>query len=834
MLRATFRSLLARKLRLLLSGLAIVLGVAFVAAALTLTDSLGKTFDNLFSDLGQNTDAVVRAQSDLDQFGTALRPRLDAGALQQLQGVPGVRAAEGEVNGYAQIVKRNGKAYSPGGAPALGTNYPDKPELSTLSLREGTAPAAADEVAIDATTARKTGFHAGDRVQVVVSRGVQDVTISGVFGVGDSDSFAGASILAFATPTAQELIGEPGTFDALSFAAEPGVTQQQLVDDLQKVLPSGLEAVTGDAASKENRDALDPFVTFFNIFLLIFAGVALFVGGFLIFNTFTILVAQRTRELALLRALGASRRQVTTSVLVEATVVGVVASAVGLGVGIALALLLKALVGDSVPVDSLLIAPRTVIVSMLVGVLITVVSAVLPATRASRVAPIAAMRDAETPDLSLRRRTLVGGAALLVGAVALVLGLAASPWWLVLGSIGLFSGTVAVAPRLAQPVLGLVGAPLRRGLAGRLGQRNAIRNPRRTSATAVALMIGLTLVTGVSVLGSSARKSIESVVGNSLTAPVIVVQTGNGQQGIPQAVAPAVQQLPQVGTVDVLRSETAKINGSDQFVSAVSAGSVGRSFTLDRVAGDLSGLRQGTLLMSEEAAKSRDATPGRPIRVQFAQGGEQEFTLAGTYRRNELAGDYLFDLSASTDFNTQLVTALLLSPAVGVSAAQLQDAVNSATQQFPTVEALTGSEFSASVAGQVDVFINVVTVLLVLSVIIAMLGIVNTLALAVFERTREIGLLRAVGLGRRQTRAMIRAEAVLVSVFGALLGIVLGTVLGAAAQHALADQGIPEFAYPYGRVVLCVVLAALAGVLAALLPARRAARLDILQAIAST
>lgn len=833
MLRATLRSLLARKLRLLLSGLAIVLGVSFTAGAFTLTDSLGKTFDDLFADLGQNTDALVRSQSDIGDGVDAVRTPLPADLLTRLRTTPGVAAAEGSVTSYAQVVKKDGKAYSPGMAPSLGVNYDDEPALSPLTLRKGVQPKGPDQIALDATTARKTGYTVGDKVRVVYQGGDRSFTVAGVFGVGESDGFAGASVIAFDTPTAQSLLGEPGTFDSLVFKASPGTSQAQLVQALSPELPRGIEAITGEQSNDETTDSFDQILKVFNIFLLVFAGISLFVGGFLIFNTFTILVAQRTRELALLRALGASRKQVNRSVLVEAGVVGLVASVVGLGVGIGIAAGLKSLAGDNLPEAALLVEPRTVVVSIVLGVVITVLAALLPARRASRIAPIAAMREAETSDIPLRRRTLIGLVVLGIGIAGTVLGLTASTQWLIVGGIGLFVGMVALAPQLARPVISVVGKPFDRRTPGRLGRLNAARNPRRTSSTAVALMIGLALVTGVSILGASLKSSIESTVSTSLTADVIVQQTGSGMAGIPNNVAPVVADLPQVGGTDVLRSSAVSINGDDHFVTAVTTGALGRAFVLDNVAGDISKLGPGTFVMSVDEAESEGLRPGESVTVKGPKGTEQ-VRLVGTYEENELAGSWLFDLSIARTFNVSLTGALLLTPAEGVSTAALQDAVNKATSAFPTVEAVTRQEFTDQIADQVNGFINFITVLLVLSVIIAILGIVNTLALAVFERTREIGLLRAVGLGRRQTRSMIRVEAVLVSVFGALLGIVVGTVLGVAAQQALKDDGVSELALPYGRVVVFVLLAALAGVLAALAPARRAARMDVLGAIATT
>ena len=837
MLRATFRSLLARKLRLLLSATAVVLGVSFVSGALTLTDTLGKVFDELFTSVNAKTAVEVRGTQPFDisaQDGPPSRLPLPSSLVTSLQGVDGVAAAVGDVSGYAQVLKKDGKAYG-GQAPVLGVNYDTNPLTSAFTLRRGEPPAGAGQVALDATTSEETGYDVGDRVPVLLRDGRKEFTVSGVFGFGDNDNLAGATIVAFDSATAQRLVGVPGELLVIRLAAEEGVSPETLRDRVRAALPKGAEAVTGEESAEETAGEIKEALGFFNTFLLVFAGVALFVGAFLIFNTFTILVAQRQRELALLRALGASRGQVIRSVLVEALVVGLIASVLGLGLGVGVAIGLQALlraVGGDLPEGPLVITTTTVVTCFVVGILVTAVAALLPARKASRVPPVAAMRDAAIPEPSLRRGTVVGVVLLALGVAAIAGGLGGNLGLLGLGALLCFLAVAALSPLLSRPAARLLGAPFARKVPGRLGRLNAMRNPRRTASTAAALMIGLALVSTVSILGASAKASIDKIISGAVGADLVVQQT-SGFNGFPPAVGKSIAALPEVEDVDVLRFEPAKIGEKSTFITAVPADSIGTSLTLTRTAGDLE-LEPGVLLLSESEAEARGYEPGETVQATFTKGATRDFRVGGVYEDNELIGPYLFDESAAADFTTQLDGVVLVKIADGVAIADLRTAVDEAIKGYPTVEAISSDEFAADVSGQIDVVITIISVLLLLSVLIAVLGIVNTLALAVIERTRELGLLRAVGLGRGQTRRMVTVEAVIVSVFGALLGIAVGSAFGITLQRALADDGITELRFPVGRLIAFVVVAAVAGVLAALLPARRAARLDVLAAVATT
>ena len=835
MITVTLRSLLARKVRLLMSATAVILGVSFVAGALTLTATLGKVFDNLFTSVNAKTAVQVRGTVAIDgTTGAAVQRRpLPASLIEPLKAIPGVTAVTADVNGYAQVVKKNGKAFTTGGAPTFGQNYDTNPATTPFTLRTGKAPVGPTQFALDAGTAKATGFRVGDQVTVLLAAGRQVFTLSGVFGLGSNDNLGGASMTAFEGTTATTLLGRPGEYADIRLATTT-LSQTELRNRVAQVLPPTAEAATGKQMAKEVAGAIKDALGFFNTFLLVFAGVALFVGAFLIFNTFTILVAQRQRELALLRALGASQPQVTSSVLVEAGAVGGIASAIGLGLGLLVAIGLRALIsafGATIPSGPLVITTRTVGLSFAVGILVTAAAALLPARKASSVPPIAAMHAATLPELGLRRSTIVGLTLLAPGIALLAVGLNGQLALLGLGSVLTFLAVAALSPLLSRPAAMILGAPLARHTAGRLGRLNAMRNPRRTAATAAALMIGLALVSAVSVVGTSAKASIQSLVPAALGADLVVQGPAIGS-GLPMSTARAVAALPEVGSADGFRYDHGKIGKQLTSMIALPAAAIGRSLRLKQVSGDVRALAPGTVLVAQQQAHDNGIKVGQRLRVQLPR-GTSGVTVVGIYKDNQLAGPYLLDTSAAAAFETRLNTVLLLTARPGVTQAQLRSAVDRATAAEPTVEVLNPAQMTKSASSSINILMALLNVLLLLSVGIALLGIINTLALSVIDRTRELGLLRAVGLGRPKTRRMITVEAVIVAVFGALLGIAVGTSFGVALQGALRGQGITDLAIPYGRLGLFVLAAAAAGIVAALLPARRAAHLNVLQAIST-
>jgi putative ABC transport system permease protein len=835
--RVVLRSLLARKLRLLLSTSAIVLGVAFVAGALTLTDTLGRVFDDLFVKVNAQTDLEVRGAVAIEGATgpTALRRPVPAELLGTIAAVPGVRAVTGDVSSYAQIVLADGTAYSTGGAPASGLNYDGEPATSPMSLRQGRAPAGPGDVAVDVTTAQKTGFDIGDRIALLLASGRQSFVLTGTFGLGDSDSVGGASIVAFEQKTAERLLGRPGEYDTMRVAADDGASVPDLQRRVAQSLPGTLEVATGEEIAAESATAVKVGLGFFSTLLLAFAGVALFVGAFLIFNTFSILVAQRQRELAVLRALGASRTQVTSSVLAEALVVGLLASAIGIALGLLVALGLRELVGSfgaTLPPGPLVVSTRTVLWSLGVGVGVTAVAALLPARKASAVRPIEAMRAAVPGQADLRRGTVIGVLLLLPGLGLLVAGSRGRLPLLGAGCVLTILAVAALAPLLSTAAARLLGAPLTSRVPGRLGRLNAMRNPRRTATTAAALMIGLAMVSAVSLVGASAKASFSSDIPAALGADLVIQL--QGEQGIPVPVAQQLAALPQVARADGLHLGQARVGASLTNVTTMPGSAVGGAMVLERVTGDVNALAPGRILVDQDEAARQGLRVGSEVMVQLPRSEPRSHVVVGTYVANLLASQYVLDTAAAVGFPTAQDTVLLLTGKAGVSAAALRSAVQAVTAALPSAEVRDPLELTDSAISQVDNAMAFLNVLLLLSIAIAVLGIVNTLALSVIDRTRELGLLRAVGLSRGQTRRMITSEAVIVAVFGALLGIFVGVGFGVALQRGLADQGITVPAVPYGRLGLFIVAAAATGVVAAVLPARRAARLHVLTAIVGT
>jgi putative ABC transport system permease protein len=840
MIRATFKSLAARKLRLVLSSLSIVLGVSFVAGAFVLTDSLGKVFDDLFDTVSKNVAVDVRGHEVTSGTQGDVRVLLPQDLLATVRGVEGVKEAQGQVQGAAQLVNQDGKVVGTGGAPTFGFNWYHSDLLQSGTIVQGRAPGPG-EIAVNRGLLDRTDYHIGDSAPVLTDGPLKKYRIVGVVEFDGKPSYAGETEVFFDTHTAQQVLNLTGRFTEITVAADPGVSDATLRDRVRQVLPPKTEAITGQALADEQASDVKQGLGFFNTFLLTFALIALFVGAFIIFNTFTMLVAQRTRELALMRMLGARRSQVRRAVLLEAVVVGLLSSVIGLVVGIGVAIGLKALFGlfgAELPDGPTIVAGRTVVVSFLVGTLVTAAAAFMPARRASRVAPLAALREAATPDRSLRRQTVIGSVILVVGAVAIGYGLAGDGGlqMLGLGTLLAFVGIAMLSPLVSRPVAAGVGRLFSRRLPGRLGRENAVRNPRRTAATAAALMVGLALISAVTVLGSSLKASVAKITSAAVNADFIINTNG---PGFPDSVLTDAAHQPGVNQTAGVKVDGMQLcdnrscsHAKQTFVTAFPASAIGDLVNLSTVSGD-DALAPDTILMSKSAAKSNKVAVGDTVRVQFARSQPEELTIGGTYETNQLIGDYLVDGSKARDFSTQRNVAALVSVKDGADAAKVRSELDSALHQYPQVEVLDQSEFVAQTQNQVNQIVTIINILLGLSVIIALLGVLNTLALSVIERTRELGLLRAVGMARRQIKRMIRTEAVLICTFGGLLGLAVGSVFGIALQQALKGDGVTELGFPIGTLVIYLLGSALAGVVAAALPARRAARLNVLQAIAT-
>ncbi|MDQ4090216.1 MAG: ABC transporter permease [Actinomycetota bacterium] len=839
MVRAVLKGLLAHKLRLALTAIAVVLGVAFVAGTFVLTDTINKTFDTLFTEISAGSDVTVRAESGFgdDTNLDVSRNTIPSSLLAAVRSVPGVAAAEGSVTGYAQFIDEEGKAVTTTGAPTLGFNWTD-PGQSPLRLRSGREPRQPGEVVVDAVTARDHDFALGDRVKVLFRGPTEEFTVVGIAGFGEADNLAGATLAIFEETTAQRVFGKVGRFDTIDVKADEGVSTAELRERVLGVLPPGVEVVTSQEVADESAQAVSQALGFLSTALLVFGGIALFVGGFIILNTFSILVAQRTRELALLRALGASRRQVMASVIAEAFAVGVFASIVGIGLGVLVAVGLQSLLksfGIDLPASGAVLEPRTFIASVIVGVGVTVLSSIAPARRASRIPPMAALRGgAEEHGGSLRRRTVAGAIAGAAGMAVLVRGLVGGEISLVgVGAALVFVGVALLSPMAARPMARVIGAPFPRiaGMSGKLGRQNAMRNPRRTAATSAALTVGLGLVACVSVLAASIKSSAAEIVDDYLAADYIV-STANFMPSISTDLAPRLAQQPELGAVSGLQTGQWRSNGQGRSIYGADPATVGQVLKFDVTAGDATGLSQGEILVAEEELRDQRLEIGGMLPMTFAQTGDTQLRIAGTFSKNQLLGSYLVSTATfDAHFPDRLDFVVLATARDGVTPAAARAAVERVTDEFPNVEVRDQAEFKQQQEDQVNQILGLVTALLALSIIIALFGIINTLALSIFERTRELGLLRAVGMSRRQVRSMIRGESVIIAVMGAILGLAVGVLFGYAVVLALADEGIGEVVIPGGQLVTYVILAGIAGVLAAVFPARRAARLDVLAAI---
>lgn len=846
MFKAAWKSLLGRKLRLLMSTFAIVLGVAFVAGSLIFTDTLSRSFDAIFaSSVG---DVVVRPEGGTSDDGTPTTKTMPASLVDQLAEVDGAARADGNVASFSVfVVGTNDKVVGGQGAPGIGLNWNDAPAangLEGLEIVDGRAPTADGEIALDEGTAETAGYEVGDQVHLVTStrQALLTPTLVGVASFADGGSTNGATLTIFDTKTAQDLFldGKDAFNDA--WVTADGVSQAELRDNVARVLPDGYEAVTGDAAADEAASDLMKAISFISTFLLIFAGISLVVGSFLIVNTFSILVAQRSRELALLRALGASRRQVTRSVLFEALVLGFAGSTIGLGLGVLLAMGIRALFatfGLDLSGQSLIFEPRTAIAAYVVGILVTVAAAYIPARRSAKIPPVAALRDdVAMPESALHWRLIVGAVLIVAGGAGMLSGLYADVprpgWWVGGGILAVLLGVAAAAPVISRPVVAVATALYRRvyGTVGNLAGQNSLRNPRRTAATASALMIGLALVTTMSILGSSAKASVDKTIEENFYGDLVV----SNVIGMPfsPSIAEDIKTVSGVDVVSRMRFANMSFDGGNS-LAGIEPGTLQKVAAVPMVSGSLDDLRDGTVVVDEGAAKDKHLTVGDEVEIDFPT-GKESLEVVGVYGDN----DPVLWTSYATTLNTLAKAGyppadsyLLITVDDGADPAAVQTAVEEQTAELPTVTVKDQAGFAEEQRAPIDQMLLLIYALLGLALVIAVLGIVNTLALSVIERTREVGLLRAIGLGRGQLRRMIRLEAIVIAVLGAVLGVGMGLVFGLALMTSLADDGLEVVKVPFGQLALYVVAAGLVGVLAAVFPARRAARLDVLRAIAT-
>jgi putative ABC transport system permease protein len=834
MRKVSLRNLAAHKIRLALTVLSVVLGTAFVAGSFVFTDTLGHTFNGLFSNVAKGVDVQARGK-DADGSGVPIAD------IDKIKAIPGVRAVAPSVGGQIVLLGANGKQVQGGGAPSEGLSYlPPAQHLGDPYIfTSGSAPAQAGDIALNQGAVTLGKLHVGDHTKVLVpSVGTVDVTLTGVYRTKtDTGGYIGAL---FTQDQALKLFTD-GQHVATVDIAGTGLSQTELKDRVAQTLPS-LKVMTGKEVTDEAKKSVSSALQFINYFLLAFGAIALLVGTFIIYNTFSMIVAQRLRELALLRAIGASRKQVSRSVLLEAVIVGLVGSGIGIGGGVGLAYGLRALLNTfnvGLPSGPLQLEPRTIIVGLALGVIVTVFSAYTPARRAAKTPPVAAMREEfASTGTSLRRRTIIGTVFGAVGVVGLVAGATSkagggAAGLVGIGALALIIGVLLGAPALSRPIVGAVGVPVAApfGAIGRLARTNAVRNPRRTAATAFALTLGLMLVTAIAVFGSSAKKSINALVDNGVTADYIL--TGPNAIGVPIGAGEAAAKVDGVQTAVALHPIVLKIGGSTKQGTGVD-GSLADvlPYHLLQGADDVSG---HNIVASKTSAESNHWTVGSTVRMTTTDQKPVSARVVGIYADNQLLGNWL----AAGAFYREVTPArslvdevVLVKAKPGADLGRLRTDLQNATDPFLVVKVQDREQFKGAQASQINGLLGVLYGLLALAIVIAILGIINTLALSVVERRREIGMLRAVGMLRPQVRRTIYLESMLIAVFGAIVGVALGLTFGALFVRTLRDSGLDHIAIPYGQAVSMLVLSAVVGVLAALWPAIRAARTRPLEAIA--
>jgi putative ABC transport system permease protein len=856
MAKLLLRGFMQRKLRVLLTGIAIALGVALMAGTYVLTDTINQSFAGIFKTANSGNDVVITPAESLGRETRAQVSPITEQTLARVRSTPGVAEAAGGIFTPANFLDVNRKRLTNGGAPAFVAAVVPK-RFESFSPVKGRFPSDASEVAIDEATAERANLKIGQQMIVAGSAPAKRYTIVGIVKFGGGQSFGGAGAALMTLAEAQRVVGEPGAFDQIDVAAEPGVTAEQLRGRIRAALPRTVAVRTGEQQAAKSSSDLESNLSFIRTFLLVFAYVSLFVGAFIIFNTFSITVAQRTREFGLLRTLGGSRAQIMRSVVAEGLILGVGGSVLGLLGGIALAPALDQLFksfGADLPDSGTVIESRTIIVSLLVGTVVTVVAGLAPALRATRVPPLAAMREGVESELhrltgaGVLMRGLIGvalvvlvGVLLQSGAVFLGLSVALAVYLAVLLA-RLMRGGAPARHRLVRALARAIGVLVTwRGITGRLAQENSIRQPGRTMVTAAALTVGLALVTLVTVLADGTKATIDQAVSRSFAGNLIVENSQAGsEQGIPALVAPAVRKVPGVASVTPVAFTVGRLHGSsdNSSITAIDPISFERVYRVEWKQGSNATLlalgNTGTVL-TKGYASSKHLKVGQTLSVLTPTNRHVLLTVRGIANDNaRLLGNLTISLPLARVAFGQREDALnFVSYVPGASNAQVQPAVNRLlASYFPQARSRTAAQFKQDQSNQINTLLALIYVLLALSVIVSLFGIVNTLILSIYERTRELGMMRAIGTSRRQVRQMIRYESVITSLIGGVFGLVIG-VVGAILVVTLALSGSGYvLSIPFGTLVILLFVSALAGLLAAQLPARRAARLDLLQALA--
>jgi putative ABC transport system permease protein len=849
MIRVALKGLVGRKFRAAMTGLAIVLGVAMISGTFVLTDTISKAFDTIFGQSEKGTSVVISGKQIVSRSSSG-NATVPASLLRKVHKLSSVAAAAGQIKDSAKVIGRNGKTISTMGTPtfAYGIDF-TQPRFNPLTLVRGSWPSGSKQVAIDEKTASDQQFKIGDIVGIAPGGATKKFRLSAIVKYGSVSSLGGATIAGFDLATAQALFDKRRQFDSISVAATSGVSPAQLVRQLTPLLPASAQARTAAAQAKKDAEQVSSGLSFLRYFLLAFAGISLFVGAFVIFNTLSITIAQRIREFATLRTLGATRRQVLGSVISESLVLGILASVIGLLFGLVLASVLRSLLssaGLNLPQTATVFATRTIIVSLLVGTLVSVVACAVPALRATRVPPISAVKEgARLPKSRLAPlASYIAGGTVLLALVLLGYGMFAGGLptvprllLLCLGCLILFLGVALLSARFMRPFAGFIARPSARfgGFPGRLARQNSMRNPGRTAATAAALMIGLALVTFVAVLGQGLRTSVARSVEKQVRADYIV-SSRNVMQPFPVAAGNAVARASVVKLASSVRGDSAKVGNATRSVTGIDPATIGSTYRFDWKQGSdavLAGLGRNGAIVTDGFAKDDKLRVGSRFGVITPNNKHVSFLVRAVFKPPSL-GSLLGAVAISqTAFDSAFPRAKNQYTYVNVRgqpSAATRQTLEQALKPYPEAKLETRHEFIASQQKSINLLLDLLYVLLALSVIISLFGMINTLALSILERTRELGMLRAVGMTRREIRRMVRHESVVIALIGAALGLPLGIFLAALVTRALQSQGI-VFSVPVTTLVVLLVVASIAGVVAAILPARRAARLNILEAL---
>ncbi len=850
MIRTALKTIFAHKLRLVLTAMSVTIGVAFIAGTFIFTDTINQTFTDLFDDQFAGQDVIVQGEAEFD-VGFSGPPPIDESVLATVLAVDGVAVADGSAGGFAVIYDTNGEAIVPTGPPTIGASWTEDERLvGNIVIREGRGPAGPTEVIIDAKTATDNGLAVGSVIKVQTVGGVAEYDLVGIIGFGDADNIAGATVAVFDLATAQTLFGLEGQYSAITVISDDGVNPDILRNSIALAIPDGVEAVTSADEAEAQTEALQESLSFLSTALLVFAAVAVFVAAFIIQNTFRIIVRQRQRELALMRAIGATGGQVVWMVAIEALIVGIFASVVGIALGFVIAALLTAgmaAIGFDMPSTSASLAPRTVIVALIVGIGVTLVAAILPAIRAARIPPVAALQDVDVRlRMSDRRRTIFGSITLVIGVGLIVAGLFGDVIDLGplneltavgIGALIVFLAVSMLSSLVVPTLARIIGWPLPKidNLTGTLAIGNAVRKPRRTATTASALMIGLALVAFFFILGDSIKTSVSGSIEKGLRADYVISVDGFAG-GFSPSLAEDLKTQDEIDATTSLRMGFWDRGGNDEFLMGIESQTVDQTIFLDVQEGSVTALTAGGVFVHTDVAADEGWIVGDTVSMGFASTGLQEVEIVGIYaEQNVVQSNFLVGLefyeANFSGFGTDTDFVVAVAAADGVDPASARAVVEDAAAEYGNVTVRDQAEYRESQEAQVDSLLVMFNALLLLAVIIALFGIMNTLSLSIYERTREIGLLRAVGMTRPQTRRMIRWESIMVAVIGAILGIVVGLFFGIVVTAALKSQGIDQLSIPAVQIFGLVLFGVVAGLLAAILPARRAANLNILEAI---